>query len=426
MRVASSVVDAELSNSVKAEEAVAAAATTLGGPKEATPTRPTQTPLLIAEGLRYVLSTPDSQRPPVYLPNIQLDKRAIPYSNAFIATPRGSSRKVYIAESIICRPGTDLDTLTRDTRVLATRLTAADPRAFGLLSCKGVIKVPGDPATGRHPAFTMVFITPEGLGDGQSLRQFLMLLQSERDVGGGIAASLGRRMSVACCLARSVSSVHTFKFVHKNVRPESVLLQLPPDDDDGSPRTDAAAAFLLGFDGFRSADGATNLRGDIEWDYNLYRHPTRQGEFPAERYRMHHDVYSLGVCLLELGLGESLVDYDAQGVACPGARLRGQYISWLEATGRGSSWDESNHLKEPWGASLHLKDYFEHLAATHVPRYAGSRYSKVVMACLTCLDSPETDTEAEAKAPEQSDPFGFDVGMGFIQDVLLQLADITV
>lgn len=33
------------------------------------------------------------------------------------------------------------------------------------------------------------------------------------------------------------------------------------------------------------------------------------GEFPAEAYKMQHDIYSLGVCLLEIGLWEPLVKY---------------------------------------------------------------------------------------------------------------------
>jgi hypothetical protein len=37
------------------------------------------------------------------------------------------------------------------------------------------------------------------------------------------------------------------------------------------------------------------------------------GEFPAEEYKMQHDIYSLGVCLLEIGLWEPLVEYPEDG-----------------------------------------------------------------------------------------------------------------
>lgn len=32
---------------------------------------------------------------------------------------------------------------------------------------------------------------------------------------------------------------------------------------------------------------------------------------PEEEYEMRHDVYSLGVCLLEVGLGTSFVSFEA-------------------------------------------------------------------------------------------------------------------
>lgn len=51
------------------------------------------------------------------------------------------------------------------------------------------------------------------------------------------------------------------------------------------------------------------MQGDDKWQDNLYRHPERQGKNPEESYTMHHDVYSLGVCLLEIGLWTSFVKY---------------------------------------------------------------------------------------------------------------------
>ena len=70
---------------------------------------------------------------------------------------------------------------------------------------------------------------------------------------------------------------------------------------------DIGELFLVGFESFRPLDDCTHLAGDCEWQKNLYRHPSRQGMFPEEYYQMQHDIYSLGVCLLELGMGESFV-----------------------------------------------------------------------------------------------------------------------
>lgn len=56
----------------------------------------------------------------------------------------------------------------------------------------------------------------------------------------------------------------------------------------------------------RKASDLTSLRGEISWLKDIYRHPYRQGLQPQERYNIGHDIYSLGVCLLEIGLWESL------------------------------------------------------------------------------------------------------------------------
>jgi hypothetical protein len=92
-------------------------------------------------------------------------------------------------------------------------------------------------------------------------------------------------------------------FVHKNIQPETVLIF-----DDG--RSPLGWSALVGFRTVRMADGKTLRHGDAAWDRNLYRHPDRQGLLPDTDYAMQHDIHSLGVCLLEIGLWRSLVAYD--------------------------------------------------------------------------------------------------------------------
>lgn len=50
------------------------------------------------------------------------------------------------------------------------------------------------------------------------------------------------------------------------------------------------------------ADIDSARMGDNLMDRNFYRHPNRQGESPKDIYVMQHDIYSLGICLLEIGL----------------------------------------------------------------------------------------------------------------------------
>jgi serine/threonine protein kinase len=120
---------------------------------------------------------------------------------------------------------------------------------------------------------------------------------------------LDDRFRLARLLARSVSFLHSSYVVHKNISPETILLL-----EDSQTGLDAP--FLVGFEKFRRAQGRTYMSGDIYWEKNLYRHPKRQGEHPEEQYKMQHDIYSLGVCLLEIGLGASFVRFEATSVRC--------------------------------------------------------------------------------------------------------------
>lgn len=113
--------------------------------------------------------------------------------------------------------------------------------------------------------------------------------------------SLDAKFRLARELAGGVASVHAASFMHKNIRPEIVLVL---HDKSHSLPTD----FLVGVERFRTAKSVTTtLTGDMIWHRNLYRHPMRQGRHADEMYQMQHDIYSLGVCLLELGLWHSFV-----------------------------------------------------------------------------------------------------------------------
>lgn len=57
------------------------------------------------------------------------------------------------------------------------------------------------------------------------------------------------------------------------------------------------------------ASGRTLRKGEASWERCLYQHPDRIGSISKD-YIMQHDIYSLGVCLLELGLWETFVSYD--------------------------------------------------------------------------------------------------------------------
>ncbi|KAF7545872.1 hypothetical protein G7Z17_g8852 [Cylindrodendrum hubeiense] len=366
----------------------------------------TSSPLSLADGIRTALRT-NGPRSSIFLPPVAFDFTPIPYSKAKAARRHGSNDRWFIVDSLVCRPGST-DAMTNDVRDLAQKLSHADPLTFGLLNCKGAMRIT-DPRQPSHIiSFDLFLRIPDGMEIPQSLRQFFLLYPG----GTGSSPSITRRVRIAQQLAKSVSYVHTFNFVHKSISPESVLLL----EDVNSSRS---ATFLVGFDRFRSADGATSLQGDSAWYQNIYRHPSRQGESPEDTYRMQHDIYSLGVCLLEIGLWESFVEYPSD-TPSPGGPIR-DFVAQLTGPGRGAQ-----RISGPSVLGFEAKEYMERLATDRLPQAMGERYSQVVQSCLTCLDRDNEDFGGDAAQQAAADPDGIHLGVRFYDVILERLNEIMI
>ena len=235
--------------------------------------------------------------------DLSLERMSIRFSSCQVAKDQHQGRKTYITDNMVLHPQADIQGTIKDVRKLARTLSRVDPLTFGLLRCAGVIKHLSPAvdtvkppsrvgSTAQVESFELIFSAPQGFGAPESLRALLLSPSQEHP--------LNERFEVAKQLANSVMFVHNAQFVHKNISPETVLLLKNDSATLGMP-------FLVGFEKFRLADGRTYHIGDSLWQQNLYRHPTRQGLRPIEDYRMQHDIYSLGVCLLEIGMWSSLV-----------------------------------------------------------------------------------------------------------------------
>jgi serine/threonine protein kinase len=255
---------------------------------------------------------------------------------------------------------------------------------FGLLSCKGVVE--HRRLQNQQNIFTMVFRIPREFSEPRNLRSWLL------DGDGG--HSLSDRFRIATQIAKSVGYVHTFGFIHKNVLPETILIFKSPGSTIGS-------VSLTGFGNFRDAEGGTLRSGDTLWEKNIYRHPRRQGQKPQDDFIMQHDIYSLGVCLLELGLWESFVVYEGDSTVPSPSALLGFSNDGLES-------------RQPTLTKIRLLS----MARELLPRRMGTIYSEVVKTCLTCLDGDNTDFGNER---EFVDTDGISVGVRYIEKVRFPL-----
>ncbi|KAI7777805.1 hypothetical protein LA080_003004 [Diaporthe eres] len=279
-----------------------------------------------------------------------------------------------------------------DTGRLARRLQHTEPATFGLLHCKGFTLS----GTKGDPKITLLLNIPPDLAPNpRSLRDLLL--------NTGPPESLSQRFQVAQGLAKSISYVHTFGFVHKNVRPESILCF------SGAHET-ITATYLIGFELFRRDMGWTQRLGDTSLDKDLYRHISRQGIDPKWNYIMQHDIYSLGVCLLEIGLWKSFIDYAIHGTSTTTTL---QPADILDFPANLNESQAAHHLATEGAAKL------VSLARNDLPRYMGTKYSEIVITCLTCLHGSNDDFGDDL---ESEDAQGVPVGVRFVEKVVISSA----
>jgi hypothetical protein len=332
-----------------------------------------------ASAIRDSLKENPQQDVSVFLPEDGL-KSAItvemPFTSAKLVQ-RAGSNKWLILDPVSCDFLPDFHHRRKVIRDLARKLTKTDPSTFALLKCAGVV------ADKTSNEFKLVFKTPDDMSEPRTLRASLM--------SGDFNHSLSERFRIATQLARAVCSVHTFGLVHKSIRPENIVLFQDHDSKLGS-------AFLLGFEKVRPEEGQTRLGGDANWEKNLYRHPQRQGVRLQDSYVMQHDIYSLGVCLLEIGLWDSFVQYPDPTSDPVGSQ---SYNFGAEALERASYSD-------------FVKDKLLSLAIDPLPRKMGSKYANIVETCLTCLDEENKHFGDES---EFQDKDGILVAVRYIEKV---------
>jgi serine/threonine protein kinase len=284
----------------------------------------------------------------------------------------------------------------RRVRDIALILRSADI-AMGILQCRGFYPQP------VSMRCELVFHLPQGMENPRTLRDLL----TSPDNAQGARHSLTSRIQLAIRLATAVLYVHAAKFVHKNIRPENILL-LESQDDDPSlkfPHT-LGTSFLIGFDVVRKEDEASSRTGDEDWEKNIYRHPERQGLHPESGFNMLHDIYSLGVVLLEIALWRSFVTsiVEKDGVKyVPNP----QACKFVDRT--------TGSLKPP----REIQRVFVKKAEEYIPLVLGERYRDIVLMCLKSVDGAFGSDEV-------LDEDGIVVGLIFIQRVLTSLEEISI
>ncbi|KAI4244262.1 MAG: hypothetical protein LQ352_006862 [Teloschistes flavicans] len=183
----------------------------------------------------------------------------------------------------------DLNTrLDKRVNQLASLLATSGSNSLGTLPFKGFIKE----ADQRRYAF--LFNIPEGMSEASpdSLHEMI-----ESPILGRLW-SLSARFKLAADLATVMGGFHMFEWVVKGFQSQSVVFCKGLSDK--APQL--SKPFLAGFEYIRPVSGSTVGQPlDLSGKNVLYCHPDLQEE-PNIEFSKIHDLYSLGVVLLEIGL----------------------------------------------------------------------------------------------------------------------------
>jgi hypothetical protein len=119
---------------------------------------------------------------------------------------------------------------------------------------------------------------------------------------------------------------------------------------------------------------------------------------------MQHDIYSLGVVLLEIGIWRPFIAYDSTDSAVLNRRF-----------------EMANTIGLPIGAKN--KQILEALAERELPFYMGRKYRDIVLLCLRCSDAGSSAGQSFGLS---TDADGIEIGVSYIENVLEKIHEISM
>ncbi|KAK0726153.1 hypothetical protein B0H67DRAFT_572424 [Lasiosphaeris hirsuta] len=178
--------------------------------------------------------------------------------------------------------------------------------------------------------------------------------------------TLQAKFQLAYSLAKSISQLQMVQWLHESLRSENILFFPPPQG--GSPDTVALSEpWVFGFDFSRPENFFSYGFADSEPERDIYRHPERQGN-PTAMFSKWHDIYSLGVMLLEIGIWEPAIQQEHPR-------------------------DQFKNMKTPEDR----KNRLVKVARKRLPPKMGGKYSDLVVRCLTGNFDVGDDTKGDIK-----------------------------
>jgi len=316
-----------------------------------------------------------------------------PLENSNMYAVNGGRELVEFREYDLSADTKQINAIRSTVRDFAAKLRRAEPSVMGLLECNGYSAEP------MQHRFALRFQYPAEKTNPHTLHN---LLVHKLNKSPGIRHSMSDRINLARKLASAVLYLHSCDFVHKNIRPANILIFDPIGlaGTDSKTRTypyTVGEPYLVGFDSVRKADGHSSMIRIEEWEKNIYLHPDRHRMAKGDEFTMRHDIYSLGVVLLEISVWGSFTDLGSHGI--------GRHL-----------WDKGKEKLLPPEC---LKDRYLEFARSQIPRTMGNKYLDVVVSCLEGLKNEEEEGLL-------NDQDGIFVGLAYISQIMGKLEEISM
>ncbi|KAH6891537.1 hypothetical protein B0T10DRAFT_547824 [Thelonectria olida] len=216
--------------------------------------------------------------------------------------------------------------------------------AMHTLDCPGYVV---DRSSGPTWLAALVYRYPQDAAR-EAPQSLLRLLQDSEDSRGRYHPSLDDRYALALALAETVFRLHMSGWLHRCIGAHNVLFF---GKEGGGKNAHLREPYLTGFEFSREEGERLATETVIEGaGVNRYRHPGCQGPFRAG-FRKVHDLYSLGMVLLEIGL-------------------------W-------KPFDRPPQYKLTSSSSENRDRIVEKCLNGYLAHYVGNKYQSVVRTCLT-------------------------------------------
>jgi hypothetical protein len=246
----------------------------------------------------------------------------------------------------------EIPALTKRVSRLAELLSSPKDPRFLSLRCVGWCHKP------LEHQYVLNFEIPGTYGgENRPYNTLQSIIQRSR---GTARPSLDDRLKIALLLAKAVQKWHSVGWLHQGISsPNVIFFNLK------GGKTDYSSPFLGGFEFARPDSDPSIGQSADDVAFNVYRHPARQGD-TRKGHRKIHDIYSLGVVLLEIGLWQSGFDI-------------------VNSRGQGA-----------FSAQV-MQQKLQIAAAERLSHYAGRSYEEAVDVCLSSGFNVDLDDENESQ-----------------------------